>query len=416
MNATHDAAAHACLSARPDGTICEVDGAFLAWTGFDEEEVVERRRFRDLLTRGGQTYHETHYSPLLLMQGAVREIAFDVVCADGGLLPVLVSSVLDRDAAGDPIRIRTTLSYARDRHLYERELRRARDDERSARERVERLQRMTARLTCALDTERVASVVTADIVAALDADEAFLVLRGGVKPDGEPQTHGRRSSGPVPAGGLQVWLATPVRAAPSTTGVLYVVRSGIPAVRAAEREFIAAAVEQCESALARTDLFANVARLAGTDDLTGLPNRRAWSSQLAREFARARRTHDPLSLAILDLDHFKRFNDTHGHVAGDRLLRRVATAWSSLLRPDDVLARYGGEEFALLLSGCGIGSAATLVERLRAAIPDDATCSVGIAQWDGAEVAESLFERADRALYAAKNAGRDRVVLAAPVT
>jgi diguanylate cyclase (GGDEF)-like protein len=116
----------------------------------------------------------------------------------------------------------------------------------------------------------------------------------------------------------------------------------------------------------------------------------------------------------LDLDHFKRYNDSNGHQGGDRLLKSAAAAWTAQLRQVDVLARYGGEEFIALLPGCGATAAADVLQRLRAATPDGQTFSAGIATWDGQETAEQLIARADAALYQAKEAGRDRSVVAQP--
>jgi diguanylate cyclase (GGDEF)-like protein len=118
-------------------------------------------------------------------------------------------------------------------------------------------------------------------------------------------------------------------------------------------------------------------------------------------------------MALLDLDHFKVFNDTHGHPAGDALLRDVAQAWSSQLRVTDLLARYGGEEFAVVLPNCDVEAARHLLERLLGSVPDGASASAGVAAWDGQESAEALLARADVALYAAKEAGRNRVTTAA---
>ena len=139
----------------PDGTIARVNETFLRWTGHRRDELVGRRRFADLLSAGGRIYHETHYAPLLRMQGSVREIALEVVCADGSRLPVLVNSALKRDAAGNPLLIRTTLIDATERKSYERELLRARDRERAARERIEQLQRITAVLAGALAPDEI---------------------------------------------------------------------------------------------------------------------------------------------------------------------------------------------------------------------------------------------------------------------
>jgi len=114
------------LSALPGGLIVKVNQTFLSWTGYRREELVGRRRFQDLLTAGGRIFHETHYAPLLRMQGAVREIAVDVVCADARRLPALINSVLKKDDEGTPLLVRTTVFNATDRKEYERELLRER--------------------------------------------------------------------------------------------------------------------------------------------------------------------------------------------------------------------------------------------------------------------------------------------------
>lgn len=170
-----------------------------------------------------------------------------------------------------------------------------------------------------------------------------------------------------------------------------------------------------EAALAmqRADLLGRLDELTRTDELTGLPNRRAWDELLTHELAVAERHGKPLSVAMLDLDHFKKYNDRHGHLAGDRLLRAAAAAWGSSLRATDVLARWGGEEFALLLPGCDAHGAAALIERLRGSLPDGVTFSAGVVSSDGHDQARALMDAADRALYQAKADGRDRVVTAA---
>lgn len=172
------------------------------------------------------------------------------------------------------------------------------------------------------------------------------------------------------------------------------------------------ASESAEIARERAELLATLAEVARTDDLTGLFNRRAWDETLDRELARAHREATPLCIGFADLDQFKLYNDDHGHQAGDRLLKQIAASWEAELRATDTLARYGGEEFALALPGCALTDAGVLIERLRASTPAGQTCSVGLVIWDGAETAETLFGRADKALYAAKAQGRDRIVVA----
>jgi diguanylate cyclase (GGDEF)-like protein len=115
---------------------------------------------------------------------------------------------------------------------------------------------------------------------------------------------------------------------------------------------------------------------------------------------------------MIDLDHFKRYNDRRGHAAGDALLRAAAQAWARQLRPTDLVARYGGEEFTLVLPACSADQAAQLVDRLRPLLPDRQTFSAGIATWDGDETTNELVQRADRALLQAKKAGRNRSVIA----
>jgi diguanylate cyclase (GGDEF)-like protein len=158
------------------------------------------------------------------------------------------------------------------------------------------------------------------------------------------------------------------------------------------------------------DQAAQLAALAHNDALTGIPNRRAWDLDLVREMIRARRTGAPLHLGLLDVDHFKRFNDTNGHQAGDLLLKSAAAAWKAQLREGDMLARYGGEEFAILLVGCSQAEAVAILDRVRAATPLGETVSIGVVQWDGEQTPEQLIGGADDALYRAKEQGRDRVV------
>jgi diguanylate cyclase (GGDEF)-like protein/PAS domain S-box-containing protein len=152
--------------------------------------------------------------------------------------------------------------------------------------------------------------------------------------------------------------------------------------------------------------------MARTDALTGLPNRRAWDEELLRELSRAERHGLPLSLALLDIDHFKAFNDEHGHQAGDDLLLEAGQLWRLELRVTDFIARYGGEEFGLLLPACAEDEAGAIVDRVRDKMPGGQTCSAGVASWVPSQSGADLVSRADAALYAAKHAGRDCTVMA----
>lgn len=162
-------------------------------------------------------------------------------------------------------------------------------------------------------------------------------------------------------------------------------------------------------ALVLTEQADLLRQAAQQDPLTGLPNRRAWDEALPAAMRRATRGETSLTLAILDLDYFKQFNDTHGHQAGDRLLKEAAATWVSHVRTVDLVARYGGEEFVVLLPGATPTEAVQSLDRLRAVCPMGCTFSAGVATWDGVESGDELVARADRALYRAKQAGRNRV-------
>jgi diguanylate cyclase (GGDEF)-like protein len=163
---------------------------------------------------------------------------------------------------------------------------------------------------------------------------------------------------------------------------------------------------------ANNALLDRMSLLAQEDGLTGIANRRTLDETLPVEFARARRSGQPLTLVMMDLDHFKRYNDRRGHAAGDALLRGAAQAWLKQMRPTDLLARYGGEEFTLVLPACTADQAAQLVDRLRPLTPDRQTFSAGVATWEATETPTELLQRADRALSLAKKGGRNRTMIA----
>jgi diguanylate cyclase (GGDEF)-like protein len=155
-----------------------------------------------------------------------------------------------------------------------------------------------------------------------------------------------------------------------------------------------------------------LSEVAVRDELTGIPNRRGWNHALAQACRLAEWDNRPFSLAVLDLDHFKTYNDTHGHQAGDALLAATAHTWRHLLPPDAVLARYGGEEFTLILFDHDIATATHTLDALRTAMTHHQTFSAGLTLWRPGIPAELLFTEADQALYHAKHLGRDRFELA----
>jgi diguanylate cyclase (GGDEF)-like protein len=156
-------------------------------------------------------------------------------------------------------------------------------------------------------------------------------------------------------------------------------------------------------------------RLSSTDELTSLFNRRIFFARLEEELARAQRHGLPVSVVLLDVDHFKAINDAHGHLAGDEVLRRLSRVVRESLRVMGVAARYGGEEFALLLPHTTLEGARVVAQRLLVAarsVPfgptGTLTVSLGVAEWRAPEASDALVARTDAALYEAKRSGRDR--------
>jgi diguanylate cyclase (GGDEF)-like protein len=216
--------------------------------------------------------------------------------------------------------------------------------------------------------------------------------------------------------GLKGWGAAafqPLAAADRTVGVLAVLwKSEPPEPPERALQLLELLASEAAVAIERTTTLSELEKLTRVDALTGIGNRRAFDEQLLRELKRSEREGNSVALAMFDFDHFKAYNDSHGHPAGDRLLTEVAAAWQGCLRATDSLARYGGEEFALIAPGCNESDAVMLVDRLRASVTEGQTCSAGVAFWDHVETPAELLARADAALYEAKVGGRDRTKLA----
>jgi diguanylate cyclase (GGDEF)-like protein len=186
--------------------------------------------------------------------------------------------------------------------------------------------------------------------------------------------------------------------------------------------------DQLSLSLTNIELRERLENMALRDGLTGLYNRRFLDEALERDLVKLKRDNKAAALLLLDVDHFKRFNDSHGHQAGDEALRRVATALSASVRASDVVCRYGGEEFLVFLPDCNIAEAKTKAEAIRATVAGTSmtmgervipsvTISIGLAMFpEHAPTRAQIIQVADAALYRAKGAGRNRVITAEPMT
>lgn len=195
-----------------------------------------------------------------------------------------------------------------------------------------------------------------------------------------------------------------------------------------EIDYIEQLTKQSSITIHRANVYANVLKHATLDALTGLNNRRQFETRLNQEVATAKRQGRPLCAIMMDIDFFKKFNDTYGHTAGDIVLKSVSNCIKNSIREYDIASRYGGEEFVILLPSTDINAAYTVAERLRKNVEDtkvdipnettgeieytlSVTISLGVYQYKETDTAQELYQNADKGLYASKEAGRNRVTI-----
>ena len=253
------------------------------------------------------------------------------------------------------------------------------------------------------------------------ADEAFLAGTYVLSND-RPETR-HQLSRLAREEGIRAFICLPLASHANRLGVLYVYRGDRDSFEPAEIELLTTFSHLAASAIENARLYARLEDEARTDTLTGLNNRRVFDRRLDEEHRRARRYSKPYALLMADIDHFKRVNDEYGHPAGDVVLAQLGRILALQVRDVDTVARYGGEEFAVIFPEISSGTAREVAERARRVIaatpfvlPDGReigiTVSIGISCFpNGAADADAVLNTADQALYAAKQEGRNRVVL-----
>jgi len=448
----HAPCGHLVTSA--DDVIVEVNQTLLDWTGYSRDALIGTL-FRELLDPGSAFFYETRQQPVLRLNGQVREVSLVVRRADGTSFPVLLNAVLGElaDAA-----VQVSLFDATDRHEYERELLLSQRAAEASEERVRVLQDASRIFGAATSSEsliealvstvRDAAAATATSVMLPDADGVLTVVAGAytigdaVQPqmpsgiaytEGRVVTVGSREDAALLHPDLLEYMRgariESIIAVPLTDGEtpLGVVASSY----ARKRDFDLAAIElqialarQAAQTLERLRLQELLTQLALHDQLTGLANRTQLKLQLAEGLRAAEEEEHPLAVIFLDLDGFKKVNDSLGHAAGDEVLREVALRLRGVVRQGDAIGRFGGDEFVVVCENADAEAAQAVADRIRAtvaepleAVPAEfpVSASVGVAVFRptlGRVLAtDELLNRADDAMYAAKTGGKNRVVL-----
>ncbi len=256
------------------------------------------------------------------------------------------------------------------------------------------------------------------------ADEAFTTAMVGtyILSNDRPETRHQLSK-LTHEEGITCFICLPLTSHASRLGVIYFYRADRDTFTSDEIDLLRTFSSLAAGAIEEARLRDRLAELARTDALTELANRREFDARLAGEQARAQRYGKPYAFMMLDIDRFKEVNDTYGHAAGDAVLKTLAGLLRKQLRDADIPARYGGEEFAMILPEISGGAAKKIAERVRRAVaatpfrlPDGReigiTVSIGVSCYPNcADTPQGVVERADQALYVAKEAGRNRVVL-----
>lgn len=433
-----------------DGNITQVSDYWLGVLGYTRDEVIGQSLI-NFLPPGSLSYFIETLVPLLVHNGAVHDAECQLLHKDGHAIDVLFSTIALYDLAGQMTQALTVLVDITARKRVE-------TAERDQRALAEALRDTAAALSSTLSLDEVLERVLTNVgkVVPYDAVSIMLVEDGIVHvarshgfqqwglEDGLMAMRWKLEEHPIlhrlardqetvmlvdtlgHPGWRMEWIRSyigaPLVVKGRAVGFINLVaqRPGFFTAEHARR--LRAFADQVAIAIENAHLYAEVERLATLDEVTGISNRRRLFEMGQREFDRTRRYHEPLSAILLDLDHFKKINDTFGHNAGDRVLAGIAALIKNSVRDVDLFGRYGGEEFVLLLPNQSEQQALEVAERLRALVENlhfqtergelHVTISLGIALLT-ADIPSlaTLIDRADQAMYAAKQAGRNRVQL-----
>ncbi len=385
------------LSISAAGLITRSNRTFQRSLGLSADELAGRP-LRDLMAVGSRLYFETHWGPQLELQGEIREKPVDLLRADGTRLSVLLNAARGEDGA-----VRASLFDATDRRRYERELIAARDVERAARERVERLQRLSTALSEADGLDGVAAALADGVFDALAPEACAVVLDGRSLAE-------RRQAHPEP--GPAEAVTAPLSVGDRGDGALALTLAAARDLDEQERSFLESCAASGETALRRASLYGQMQHQALHDPVTGLPNRRGLDQRLGAELARGA---EP-AVVVLGLDGLKLLDDTRGHAAGDDALRHVAARLRGAVRDEDLVARFADDEFVVVAAGV---DAEALGRRLAATLDAPVAieggdvfvrASVGLVVAATGDDPERVLADADIAMVAAKRSGTGDVV------
>lgn len=392
----------------PDGTVLQINDTELAWLGYTRDEVVGVRRIGELLPPGCEAIFRERQAQMKAGK-PLTPVDTHLVRRDGSLLPVRISSNAVVDVAGNLVCSRSAVMDVAEQRRLELELRSQ-----------EALSQAIIHATanglllyredgqCILANEASAEILGATVDKLLQQNFHHIPSwrNGGFYEAALKTLEEQRS---------QQQLVSTV----STFGKqIHIYITMVPLEHESSRMLLFVLKDVSELVRANQELE----QLARHDALTGLHNRLAANERLREEFLRMKRSGDVYSVVIMDIDHFKRVNDTYGHETGDQVLKQVAQLISQAVRATDFVARFGGEEFLVVLPNTALDGAEVLAEKLRSAVADAAVPVVGqvtlslgltLAQPDDANE-DAAIRIADQALYRAKNRGRNQVVVERP--